>query len=203
MSKRVNRDDVDKFHDYGLYIPSRTIYLGSVNVEVDGNEAGVDASMAERFIKNITILEGINKEPITIVANNPGGDWYHGMAIHDAIKAAQSHVTMQVYGCAMSMGAVILQAADERVMSPYSRLMIHYGTNGMDSNHSKTFSKVAKENDKINIEMENLLLAKIAFKHPTFRLKKLQDLLNFDSFLTVSEAISLGLADKELEQPHE
>ena len=59
MSKRLNRDDIDKFHDYSLHVPSRTIYMGSENGEQweNGAESGVDAIMAERFIKNILILE--------------------------------------------------------------------------------------------------------------------------------------------------
>src|SRR5688572_25841186 len=108
MSKRHTRDDIDKFHDYNIYIPTRTLYMGSEYTD-DTGESGVDALMASRFLKNLSILEAINQEPITIIMNNPGGDWFHGVAIYDAIKAAKSHVTIKVLGMAMSMGAVILQ----------------------------------------------------------------------------------------------
>lgn len=197
MSKRVNRDDIDKFHDYGLYLPKRTIYMGSESYDESG-ESGVDGLMAERLIKNISILNLSNQEPITIILNNPGGDVQHGMAIYDAIATSRCHVTIQVMGYAMSMGGMILQAADERVMSPYSRFMMHYGTMGLDSTHAKIFEKWSEENKKSNLEMEEIFMKKILEKHPNFKLKKLREMLNFDTILTAQETIDLGLADKIL-----
>lgn len=195
MSKRVNRDDIDKFHDYGIYVPKRTIYLGSVNVDSDGGEAGVDASMAERVIKNLTILDTVKEEAITIIMNNPGGDVNHGLAIYDAIKACRSHVTVKVYGYAMSMGSVILQAADNRVMAPNSSQMIHYGEMGVEK-HQKTVYKIADEAKRIDRWMEQMYLEKIQAKHPKFTLQRLKQMLNFDTFLTAEQSVELGLADE-------
>lgn len=197
MSKRVNRDDVDKFHDYGIYIPSRTIFMGSEEFSVELGESGVDGKMAERVVKNLNILEGINKEPITIIMNNPGGDEYHGLAIYDAIKTATCHVTIKVYGMAMSMGSIILQAADERVLSPNAKFMIHYGYFSM-SEHAKTVYKWTEENKKVDVWMEQLYLEKIRHKHPDFKLKKVQEMCNFDTILSARETVDLGLADKIL-----
>lgn len=194
---RINRDDVDKFHDYALYIPKRAIYLGSESVAEDGQESGVEATMAQRLIKNLAILDGLSNDDITIIMNNPGGDIIHGMAIYDAIKSCQSHVTIKVLGYAMSMGSIILQAADERVLGPNSRVMIHYGTFGMDS-HAKTVYKWTEENKKYDKWMENMYLEKIRQKQAAFKLKTLQKMLDFDTILTPEEAISLGLADKIL-----
>ena len=126
MTKRVNRDDIDKLHDYDVYIPTRTIYVGSIHVSDEG-ESGTDAHMAERLLKNIHILEALNKDPITIIFNNIGGDVNHGLAIYDGIKNSECHITIKVFGHAMSMGSIILQAADERLMSPNASQMIHYG----------------------------------------------------------------------------
>lgn len=202
MSKRVNRDDIDKFHDYSLYIPKRTIFMGSEAYDMSEGESGTDGLMAERTIKNLTILEGMSQEPITIIMNNIGGDEYHGLAIYDAIRACTSRVTIQVMGHAMSMGSIILQAADERVMAPTSRQMIHYGTWGIHD-HAKTAQKWAEEGKKIDSWMEQMYLAKIREKHPDFTLSKLQKMLNFDTFLTAQESIFLGLADKVLGEDHE
>lgn len=191
---RINRDDVDKLYDYDLYIPSRTIYMGSVESSIDGGESGVEAVMAERVIKALHLLDQ-KDEPITIIMNNPGGDWYHGMAIYDAIKACQSHVTVKVMGMAMSMGGVILQAADQRIMSPNSRFMMHYGYMGWEG-HSKTFDKWGDENKRINKEMEDIFLEKIRKKHPNYTREDLEKALNHDTILTSHETIALGLADK-------
>ena len=192
---KFTRDDVDKFFDYDIDIPHRTIYMGSADVSDEG-ESGTDAVMAERVIKALHLLDQ-KDEPITIIMNNPGGDWYHGMAIFDAIKSCQSEITIKVYGVAMSMGAVILQAADNRQLAPNSRVMIHYGYAGMDG-HSKTFQKWADEFKKIDKEMEDILLEKIREKHPTFKKEDLEKLLDHDSILSAKEAVNLGLADEIL-----
>lgn len=198
MSRRVNRDDIDKFHDYSLHIPSRTIYMGSEHINDDDfSESGVEATMAERQIKNLHILEMVSNDPITIILNNPGGDVNHGLAIYDAIKSCKSHVTIKVFGHAMSMGSIILQAADERIMAPNASQMIHYGTLGVDK-EAKTVYKIVEECKRIDKWMENMYLAKIQERQPHFTRARLQRLLNHDTFLTAAQSVELGLADKIL-----
>jgi ATP-dependent Clp protease, protease subunit len=190
---KFTKDDLDKFYDYDIDVPHRTIYLGS-DVDDDGLDHGVNAAMAERIIKALHLLDQ-KQEPITILMNNPGGDWYHGMAIYDAIKGCQSEVTIKATGYVMSMGAVIFQAADHRLMTPNAKLMIHYGTAGSHETHSKIFQKWAKEYEKVDQQQEDLLLEKIREKHPTFKREELEKLLNYDAILTAKEAVNLGLAD--------
>ena len=197
MSKRINRDDVDKFHDYGIYIPKRTIYMGSVDVSVEHGEGGTDSSMAEFLVKNLMILEGMSDEPITIIMNNLGGDFNHGMAIYDAIKNCPNHVTIRALGYAMSMGSIILQAADLRVMGPNASQMLHYGTWAFEG-HAKTGQKWAKENERLDQWMEKMYLEKIQAKVPDFTLSRLKKLLDHDTFLNARESIDYGLADQIL-----
>jgi ATP-dependent Clp endopeptidase proteolytic subunit ClpP len=199
-TKKISLDEVDKFFEYDVFIPSRTIYMGSVSSDYEGRESGVDHFMAERTIKALHILDRLSPKPpgngdITIVMNNPGGDWYHGMAIYDAIKSCSNHVSIHVMGYAMSMGSIILQAADERVMYMNSRLMIHYGTSGGNF-HTKTVQKWAEEDRKICDAMEKIYLSKIWQKHPNFSQDKLKEMCNFDTFLNAQEAVDLGLADR-------
>lgn len=189
---KFTRDDVDKFFDYGIDLAHRTIFMGSVTIE-EGEDSGVDAHMAERVIKALHILDQKN-EPITIIMNNPGGDYYHGMAIYDAIKACQSEVTIKVFGMAMSMGAFILQAADHRLMAPNSRFMIHYGYDSLNG-HSKNVEKWAEESKKLSALGEDILLEKIQEKHPTFKREQLKAMLDPDTILSAQETVNLGLAD--------
>lgn len=97
----------------------------------------------------------------------------------------------------MSMGSIILQAADERLMAPTSRQMIHYGTWGT-YDHAKTAQKHAAEGLKIDTWMEKMYLARIQEKHPEFPMEELKKLLNFDTFFTAQESVRFGLADKVL-----
>jgi ATP-dependent Clp protease protease subunit len=197
---RINKESIDRLYDYDIYIPTRTIYMGSLEVGEDGEESGTDAKMAERAIKGLHVLDSSapdGTKPITIILNSPGGDVYHGLAIYDAIKACTNQVTIIVYGAAMSMGSVILQAADKRVMSANAKLMVHYGEFSIDS-HSKSTMVWAKEEERNNLGMENMFLEKIRAKNPKFTRKQLQDMLNFDTILSAEEAIKLGLADEIL-----
>lgn len=191
---RLVRDDIDKFYDYGIHPSTRTIYVGSLSDE-DGEESGTDYKMADHAIKGLHILDSAGDSPITVVMNNCGGEPIHGMAIFDAIRACSSKVTIRVLGSAMSMGSVILQAGDERVLTPNARVMIHYGTVGV-GDHSKIAAAWIEEDKKFNKFMEDLFLAKIQAKHPTFGRAKLQKMLNFDTILDASQAVALGLADR-------
>ena len=159
MSKKNKDNDSSwSWFDHNLDLDSRTIYMGSLGYSYDGGETGVDHLMTEYFIKGMHLLESRKSEAeIKIPMNNPGGDWYHGMAIYDAIRNSKCHCTIKVYGHAMSMGSIILQAADHRIMMPNSRFMIHYGYNGI-SGHTKIFEKWADEGKRINYMMENIYL---------------------------------------------
>lgn len=202
MSKRFVKEEIDRFHDYGLYISKRTIYLGSIEYSAAGDESGTDGAMAEQLIKNLFLLQSMGQEPITIITNNMGGDEYHGLAIFDAIRECKSEVSMIVYGHAMSMGSVILQAADRRIMAPTSRQMIHYGTSSIDA-HNKTVQKWAKEGKRNDTWTEQLYLEKIREKHPKFSLRQLQKMLDHDTFMTARESVNLGLADAVLGEENE
>lgn len=160
----ITRDDTDRFFEHSVDMSSKTLYLGSITYDWDGGETGVDHAMAEYAVKGLHVLDKTKPEqPLTILMNNPGGDWYHGMGIFDAIKACSSHVVIKVFGHAMSMGSIILQAGDERILAPNSRFMIHFGYNGCD-NHSKIMEKWADEGKRVNHCMENIYLDKMMAK---------------------------------------
>jgi len=186
------------FHDCGIHLNDRTIFVGS-DTHWDGGHIGVDAKMAEKFLKNLHMLERMSPDPVTVLANNPGGDVYHGLAIYDAIKTSRCAVRVVVRGYAMSMGSIILQAAtrpgDCRVMGPTSTQMIHWGTDGWWG-HAKTFEKIADEGKRINAWMVEMYLEQIRKKHPKFTKERLKNMLNFDTFLTAKQSIDLGLADE-------
>jgi len=151
------RENIDRWFENNLDVDNRTLFMGSIKSTSDDYESGVDNFMAEYFIKGMHVLEHKNKNPIIIIMNNPGGDYLHGLAIYDAIKYSSCHCTIKVYGHAMSMGSLILQAADTRIMMPNSKFMIHYGYDGRND-HVKTVEKWTDEGKRLSYEMENLYL---------------------------------------------
>lgn len=200
MSKRQAKDEVERFHENNIFLPTRTLYMGSEEHHLEVGESGTDGAMAERLVKNLHVLDTIAQEPITIYMNNLGGDEYACFAIIDAIRLCQSRITVVAMGHAMSAGSLILQAADDRVMSPLAVQMIHYGTWSCND-HSKTFQQWAREGRRIDEWMEQYYLERIREKLPKYTLKMLKKLLRHDTFLTAAESVRLGLCDRILERP--
>ena len=195
------RDEVDRFLEYGIDLKGRTIYMGSVTADANGTEAGIDAFMSEKCIKALYIMDAQDPEgtrPITILLNSPGGEVNHGLAIVDAINLCKSEVSIIGYGMIASMASWIFQSGDNRLLTKNARMLIHYGTTGMEG-HSKSLMIHAKEEERTNAIMEEMYLSKIRKIKPDFSKSQLQKLLNFDSILNAEEALDLGLCDRILE----
>lgn len=178
-----------------FHLGQRVVYLGSETTDVEGSESAVDAGMAKSFEISMRALEYADpKGPITIVMNNPGGDWYHGMAIYDRITDSPCDVTIHATGYVMSMGSVILQAADKRLLTRNSTMLVHPGSDGFYG-HAHDFARKAKESERIMNDMEQIYLGRMIEKDPTITIDKVRQLLQFDTYLDPMKAIRLGLAD--------
>jgi ATP-dependent protease ClpP protease subunit len=119
----------------------------------------------------------------------------------------------------MSMGSVILQAADKRTMTKNSLIMIHYGYGGMNA-HQKTSHKWNGWERRSDVWMENMYLDKIGDRTITvesyFKLidkmheipkgnaknrkmkigrKEIEAMLNFDTIIDAETALALNLID--------
>lgn len=188
-----NLDIFSQWMDYGINLRSNLMYLGSFE-DSKGDEVGVDFRLADFTIKALGLLDSQDR-PVTILMNNIGGDEYHGMAIYDAIKECENTVTIKVYGHAMSMGSIILQAADYRIMTPNSKMMVHYGTWGHED-HALNVQRWNEEGKKFNTWMEGMYLSKIREKHPKFTRAQVKKMCQFDTILSAQETVDLGLCDE-------
>ena len=193
-NRKLDNTEVEHFIDNDLYIPTRTVYIGPT-----GEDAETNVLMAERAIKILHILDSKSDDPIEVLMINPGGSFDDGMAIYDAIQLCRSPITVKVFGYAYSMAAVILQAADERLLAPNCKVMIHYGEDSLASNHPKITKNWKKQYDKDSKWMKDIFLEKIREKHPEFSEGKLEKMLDFDTILSADEAVELGLADRVME----
>lgn len=188
-------DTIEFWTDEDFFVSQRKIYLGSIQTDAESNESNVDAAMSKKFEKAMTVLEYFDKKsPITIILNTYGGDYYHGLAIYDRIMDSPCFVTIQGTGPIMSMGAIILQAGDKRLLTRNATLMLHYGTSGHDG-HMLNEERAAQENTRLRLLAEEIFLGQMQKKDPSITLEKVRDLLRFDSFFDPNKAIRLGLAD--------
>lgn len=185
MARKPARDELELFHLYDIHVPTRHIYMGP-----ETNE-----DMIERLTKNIHLLESISPDPIVIKMNNIGGDVENGMAAYDIIRNSTCYITIVVVGNAMSMGSIILQAADKRLMYENAKIMIHYGTLAL-SDHSKNVEKWVESSKKDDLRVEELFYSKISVKNEDITMKKVKKMLEFDTILSAKEALELNLVDE-------
>ena len=117
---------IEEIHDYNIDVACREIYLHGHISDAD-SDPGVDYRMASTFIKNLRFLNNQSSEEIFIHQYSIGGGWEAGMAIFDMIKQSRCHITMVLHGEAITMGSIVPQAADTRLIMPNAMVLIHEG----------------------------------------------------------------------------
>ena len=195
MDKNERIEYVDNFHDYNVHVPGRIIYFGKESSDYGSSVDEVDSDSAAQMIRNLLILDGINKEEIAIYLNTCGGSWEDGMAIYDTIKAIESPVKIIGVGKIYSMGSVIMQAGIERIITPNAAFMIHDGTSGYvaDSKSSEAWSEFSKD---IRHIMYKIYFEKMSRAKPNITLKEIEDMCGHDRIFNAKEAVEYGLVDR-------
>ncbi len=153
----------------------------------------VDEAMWIAFAKQISRVRPT--QPIIVNITSDGGDWYYGIAIYDWLKLHPSEVTIRVWGAAMSMATVILQAGDNRLIAPSAELMIHNVHGGKDGSIQDIEEEVSNLN-RLRDKMYEIYAEKSG-KSVAFWRKKCQK----DYYLTAEEALKLGLVDGIIRRP--
>jgi len=203
--KKDSGGDIDKWFQYNYFPEKRTIFLGSHSAgrDYEEGESGTDCQMSEFFIKAMVHLSTTD-QPIIVHMNNLGGDWYHGMAIYDMIKAVDAHVYGVCWGHAMSMGSIIVQACDSRITSQNCTFMIHDGEETI-SGTAKTVESWTKYNSKLKKKMYKIYYERMSLSNPRITLKKIESMCDHDTVFTAQEAVEMGLADwvmDRISDPH-
>lgn len=175
----------------GIDLASRTLYISALE---DGCEDN-NMSPAAIYTRALYAMELISHEPITVILNSPGGSVVAGMAIYDAIRACKSTVKIIVYGQACSMGCVLLQAGDERLLGEHAVIMFHAGEDGGGRMHPEAVKRWVKFMDKYNTKIDTVLLQRMRESKPDLTDAQYKEMNTFDTILTAQEAIDLGLAD--------
>lgn len=204
MASNLSIDTISDIHAYGVDVERREIYLHGYITNTD-EDPGVEYRMATNFYKNVRMLDAISNDPILIHMHSVGGNWHDGMVIYDAIRLCRSHTTIVTYGQAESMSSIILQAADNRVMTPNSYFMCHFGSSGYSGNYldvqkGAAFEKKMTET-MLDIYADVCMAGKYFKEHytdPDF--EKVKNYLkrkfkDGDWYLDANEAIYYGFAD--------
>src|SRR5690606_37086620 len=117
MARSSLRSEIDSVFQFSVNLEARKLYVMD----------GIDEDSVYKAIVGLDLLEQKSAErPITIYLNTPGGEVYTGLSLYDAIRRFPTKVTIIGSGECMSMGAFLLQSADERLLDENTTVMLHH-----------------------------------------------------------------------------
>lgn len=152
----------------------------------------INKDLAEKFNKQLLLLEADNNDPVYVYIDSPGGDVSAGFAIYDMIRFVSCPVVLVGNGLIASAAALILLAVpkERRVGFPNSEYLIHQPLSQMEGTasdiliHAENLTKTKAKINKIISEASGKDLDKV--KKDTER----------DCWLNVEEAKEYGLISK-------
>lgn len=183
MARKPNHDQVSLVMEYGVNLATRSLHL----------IGEVDDEFVTQGIRGLELLCAASLEPITIYLTSNGGDVEAGMGLYSAIETCPADVTIIVLGSAQSMGAMLLQAADHRVVARYATIMVHNPTLSMEA-ESHSFSQWSRWSENMRTLFATILAAKSGRSRGFWRNK-----LRADAIFTAEQAVQYGLADAILQ----
>jgi ATP-dependent Clp protease protease subunit len=142
-------------------------------------------------------LEAENpKKEISMYINSPGGMVTAGMAIYDTMQFVRPPISTLCCGQAASMGSLLLAAGakDMRFALPNARVMVHQPSGGFQGQATDI---MLHAQEILNLKKR---LNEIYVKHTGQPIKKIEDALERDYFLTAEAAKDFGLIDKVIEK---
>ncbi len=157
----------------------------------------VEDYMASLVTAQLLFLEADNpKKEISMYINSPGGVVTSGMAIYDTMQYIRAPVATLCIGQAASMGSLLLAAGEKgmRYALPNARIMVHQPSGGFQGQASD-IERHAQE-----ILDMRARLNKIYVTHTGQSLRKIEDALERDTFMTAEQAKDFGLVDEVTER---
>src|SRR5258707_10037011 len=140
---------------------------------------------ATLVVAQLLFLEADNpKKEIAMYINSPGGVVTSGLAIYDTMQFVRPAVSTLCVGQAASMGSLLLAAGKKgmRFALPNSRIMLHQPSGGFQGQATDI---MLHAQEILNLKKR---LNEIYVKHTGQSLKKIEDALERDYFLTAEMA---------------
>jgi len=148
-------------------------------------------------VAQLLFLEAENpKKEIAMYINSPGGVVTSGLAIYDTMQFVRPAISTLCIGQAASMGSLLLAAGhkDMRFALPNARIMLHQPSGGFQGQATDI---MLHAQEILNLKRR---LNEIYVKHTGQQLKKIEDALERDMFLTADGAKEFGIIDNVMEK---
>jgi ATP-dependent Clp protease, protease subunit len=157
----------------------------------------VEDGMATLVIAQLLFLEAENpKKEISLYINSPGGVVTAGLAIYDTMQFVRPPISTLCVGQAASMGSLLLAAGkkDLRFALPNARIMLHQPSGDFKGQATDI---MLHAQEILNLKKR---LNEIYVNHTGQLLKKIEDSLERDTFLTAEAAKDFGIIDKVIDK---
>ena len=170
---------------YSRLLKERIIFLGGP----------IDGDVANLVVAQLLFLASEDpKKDISFYINSPGGHVSAGLAILDTMNHIQPNVSTVCVGIAASMAAVLLSSGQKgkRFALPNAEIMIHQpsgGAEGQASDIEITAKHIIATRERLN---------KMLAKNTGQPIKKIEQDVDRDFFMTAEESVKYGIVDKVL-----
>jgi len=156
-----------------------------------------DDAVSSLVVAQLLFLEADNpKKEISMYINPPGGVVTSGLAVYDTMQFVRPPISTLCIGQAASMGSLLLAAGakDLRFALPNARIMIHQPSGGFQGQATDI---MLHAQEILNMKAR---LNEIYVKHTGQPLKKIEDAVERDTFLTAEMAKDFGIVDKVIDR---
>jgi ATP-dependent Clp protease protease subunit len=157
----------------------------------------VEDSVAMLVVAQLLFLEADNpKKEIGMYINSPGGVVTSGLAVYDTMQFVRPPISTLCIGQAASIASLLLAAGakDLRFALPNARIMIHQPSGGFQGQATDI---MLHAQEILNLKKR---LNDIYLKHTGQPLKKIEDAVERDTFLTAEMAKDFGIVDQVIDR---
>jgi len=182
----IENAGTNKERTYDLYsrlLRDRIIFIGK----------GFDSDLSNSVVAQLLFLEADNHDnDITVYINSPGGLVSSCLAIYDVMNYIKPDISTVCVGQAASAAAFILAAGTKgkRYALVNSRIMLHQVSAGADGNIQDVKIQVKE------FERANEIMLRELTRMTGHSIKKIQNDLNRDYYMSAVEAEKYGIIDK-------
>ncbi|MCB1500494.1 MAG: Clp protease ClpP [Bauldia sp.] len=137
-------------------------------------------------------LKQIGSKPVRLELNSIGGDYFEGSAIFNLLRQHAAGVTVQVLGIAASAASLIAMAGRRIEIAKNAQIMVHRAWL-VAAGNTATMTEAAEFLARVDQALAEVYAARTGQA-----VTKIAAMMAVETYLTASESVALGFADKML-----
>jgi ATP-dependent protease ClpP protease subunit len=178
----------------GVDLKARRIYFGVALDWMEEEPGEVNGASVEFAVRALhRMAQDAPGKPVELHMSSYGGDAQSMLRLYDEVLACPCQIKFIGGGVIMSAATWVMVACDERYLHPNTRVMVHDGWSSHDGKHTDHMV-YAKDEARFQELLYDIYAANTRMPRTFW-----QEVCQRDLYLSASEAVSLGMADKIIE----